>query len=211
MQTTLRLLYLQHCGLLPSRAALVTTLTHTWIQTFSGRAFDLAAPVALEVDIIDIAHGLANQTRFCGQCRWHYSVAQHCVHVAELVFATDSKLALAALLHDASEAYHADWSSPLKAILRERAPQALTIECAIEEAIGLRFGVTLTPTHPLIKKADLIMLATEKRDLFGPPPRANWFGATGAAPASPLQGKIWEWSPRQAEAEFLKAFERYSR
>jgi hypothetical protein len=54
------------------------------------------------------------------------------------------------------------------------------------------------------------MLATEKRDLFGPPPRGDWFGSTGAAPATPLPGRVWEWSPKQAEAEYLKAFERYA-
>jgi hypothetical protein len=184
-------------------------VNHTWIQTFTGRAFDLAQPDPADVQIEDIAHGLAMQARFCGQCRWHYSIAQHSVSVAAIVFATDPGFALAALLHDASEAYHADWSSPLKALLRTTAPAALEVERGIERAIGKRFGVELTPTHPMIKAADLVMLATEKRDLFGPPPRGDWFGATGCAPAEPLDVKIWEWTPRQAEAEFLKAFERY--
>ncbi len=187
----------------------MTTLTHTWIQTFTGRAFDLAAPAVEEVDIVDIAHGLALQTRFCGQCRWHYSVAQHCVHVAELVFATTPELALTALLHDASEAYHADWSSPLKAILRTRAPAALELEKTIERAIGERFGVTLTPAHPLIKKADLIMLATEKRDLFGPSPRPAWFGSTGAAPAQTMPEPLARWTWAHAQEVFLDRFETY--
>jgi hypothetical protein len=187
----------------------------TWIQTARGRAFDLAAPDPEDVDVHDIAHALSLQTRFCGHCAWHYSVAQHCVAVAGIVFATDPTLALGALLHDASEAYHADWSSPLKAILRTLAPDALNVEARIEAAIAARFGVLLR--HPVIKAADLIMLATEKRDLFDAlqpayadrNQAAHWFAATGYAPATPLPGKIWEWAPRQAESEFLKAFERY--
>jgi hypothetical protein len=185
-------------------------LTHTWIQTFTGRAFDLAHPSPGDVCIADIAHGLALQSRFVGQCRWHYSIAQHSIHVASIVFATDPSLALAALLHDASEAYTADWSSPLKALLRHRGLQgALHVEHTIEVAIGRCFGVDLK--HPLIKKADLIMLATERRDLFGPAPRGDWFGATGAAPAAPMPGPIKRWAPEYAEAEFLHAFERFNK
>ncbi len=180
----------------------------TWIQTFTGRAFDLAVPAVEDVSIQDIAHALSLQTRFCGHCEFHYSVAQHCVHVAELVFATDKRLALAALLHDASEAYHADWSSPLKKLLRTIAPLALTVEKHIETVIGYRFNVELNPTPALVKGADLIMLATEKRDLFRGlragyreryDAQAHWFASTGFAPAEPRPEKIFEWTPRQAE------------
>ena len=194
-----------------------------WIQTFTGRAFDLSNPQPEQVCIEDIAHALANCCRYAGHSRWHYSVAQHSLLVAEIVAATDPELALTALLHDAAEAYIGDWSSPLKALMRHavRDQEAATdleqggpftpwspldVEQAVEHAIGKRFGVDLLTRNPVIKAADLIALATEKRDLFGPAPRDGWGDSTGFEMPEPLTRRILRVTPESAELAFLDAF-----
>lgn len=183
-------------------------MTH-WIQTFTGLAFDFAAPAPEQIAIEDIAHALSQQNRYTGHTSRPYSVAQHSLLVADLVTATAPDLGLTALLHDAAEAYLGDWSSPLKAYLRQHASAALDLERAIEAAIGARFGVDLVTRNPVIKAADLIALVTEKRDLFGPAPRAGWGDSTGYTMPGPdpepiaLRGAGW------VEARFLEAFDRF--
>jgi hypothetical protein len=179
----------------------------TWIQTYLGLAFDLDAPRVEQIEIEDIAHALSNICRYNGHCAWHYSVAQHSVYVAEIVHATDPRMALVGLLHDAAEAYIGDWSSPLKQVFRRIAVAVLGLEHDIERAIGERYGVDLVTRNRLIKQADLITLADEKAALFGPSPRPNWAASSGFAPAS---GRLVErLQPEQAKARFLEAFERF--
>jgi hypothetical protein len=185
----------------------------SWIQTYTGLAFDLADPKPEQVAIEDIAHALALIPRYAGHCRFHYSVAQHSVMVASIVAATDPALTLTALLHDAAEAYLGDWSSPLKAMMRGRHELALggdeqlplQLEELVERVIGQRFGVDLS-RNPLIKAADLVALATEKRDLFGPSPRAGWGDATGYAMPEPLSRPVVHMSIETAESIFLSVF-----
>lgn len=140
-----------------------------WICTASGRVFDLQHPTPDMVDLGDIAHALAHLCRFTGHCRRHYSVAEHSVRVSWLV---SGDLRLPSLLHDAAEAYMGDWSSPLKAMIREEAPGLVErIEGRIEAAIAERFGFDPALLHhPEIKRADRVMYATEKRDIMPPDP-----------------------------------------
>ena len=101
------------------------------VSTSLGHRFD---PVARQIDVIaleDIAHGLAYQCRFNGQTKTFYSVAQHCLMVADLV---SDELRAAALLHDAAEAYLGDMVKPLKALI----PDYGSIESAVSELIALR-------------------------------------------------------------------------
>ena len=77
----------------------------SWIQTFQGKAFDPFAPRPADISHFDIAHALSNICRFTGHTNTFYSVAQHSVQVALLV---PRPMQLAALLHDASEAYLCD-------------------------------------------------------------------------------------------------------
>ena len=86
--------------------------TGDWIQTYQGTQMYPLDPLAVEIDIRDIAHALSNLCRFNGHVKKFYSVAEHCCHVSDLF---DSKyLRLVGLLHDASEAYLCDMPRPIK-------------------------------------------------------------------------------------------------
>ena len=167
-----------------------------WIQTASGRRFPLLAPSPEDVAIEDIAHALANVCRFAGHVREFYSVAQHSVLVSYRVPRED---ALAALLHDAAEAYVGDVTRPLKPLL----PGSGGIEVRIMAAILRRFDLP-TEIPPSVHAADLQMLATERRDLLteatdGEP----WPCLAGVEPLPEL---IAPWAPAAAKRMFLYRF-----
>ena len=164
-----------------------------WIQTHTGLKFDLTAPTPEMVCIEDIAHALSHLGRFTGHTRKLYTVAQHSFLVAAHVPEED---ALQALLHDATEAYVGDVSSPLKQLL----PAYKAIEASVREAICLRFDLPFD-LPPSVKVADLRMLMTEARDLLGPPP-ASWH-----IDAEPYPIGIHPFEPETAKATFLTTWE----
>ena len=165
----------------------------TYICTYLGNRF---YPLDGRIDSIhleDIAHGLAYQCRFNGQTSEFYSIAQHSLMVADLV---PPELRLAALLHDASEAYLGDVVKPLKALL----PNYKDIEKNVEVLIARHFGIPLEIMFdPRIKEADMIALATEKRDLM-PHSAEDWSYLRGF---DPLPDAIDPWNPAQAKRSFL--------
>lgn len=165
-----------------------------YICTYLGnRVYPLEGRID-NVHMEDIAHGLAYQCRFNGQTSAFYSVAQHSIMVADVVSKTHPELRLAALLHDASEAYLGDVVKPLKALL----PNYKAIERRIEEIIAEKFGVPEI-FSPLIKKADMVALATEKRDLM-PHSAEDWSYLEGF---EPLEDPIHAMSPEEAKRVFL--------
>lgn len=129
-----------------------------WILTYSGKRFSFLDIDPEAIDIGDIATALSNICRFTGHLDQHYSVAQHCVLVSHLV---EPHLAFEGLMHDASEAYCGDVSSPLKA----RLPDYREIEGRVDRAIRAKYGLPLVET-PDVKVADLRMLASEM-GMFG--------------------------------------------
>lgn len=166
-----------------------------WIQTFTGRKFWPMDPRADEIDIRDIAHSLSMMCRFNGHVRRFYSVAQHCVLLSHHVPIQDR---LWGLMHDASEAYIADVSSPVKK-LDAMAPYR-DAERAIMASVCERFDLPMVQPAS-VSEADLRMLATEKRDLLidaGHGWRLN---------VAPYDNVLIEsWWPEKAEAAFLQRF-----
>jgi 5'-deoxynucleotidase YfbR-like HD superfamily hydrolase len=164
------------------------------ILTSSGTYFEYLEPDKSQFSIVDIAHGLSHLCRFLGHTREFYSVAQHSVLVSKIV---PEEHALQGLLHDAPEAFIGDMVTPLKNIL----PGYRAIEKEIEKAVLERFGIT-GPLDPSVKAADLIMLATEKRDLL-PETAGEWSILEGYPP---LPWNIVPITSKEAKEAFLARF-----
>ncbi len=143
----------------------------SWIQTYTGKKFDLADPQPDMVCIEDISHALSHLCRYTGHSRAFYSVAQHSILVASHL---PREIALQGLLHDATEAYVGDVSWPLKQLL----PEYKVIEQRVWRVIADKFGLP-EELDPRVKEMDGILLMAEKRELLGeaPEPWAPQFEA----------------------------------
>jgi 5'-deoxynucleotidase YfbR-like HD superfamily hydrolase len=183
----------------------------------SGRRLDLLDPSALDVEIADIAHGLARVARWNGQTAGAhiFSVAQHSLLVETIVrqrARLDRRFRLAVLLHDAPEYVIGDMISPFKAVIGDAYK---AVEARLLAAIHLRFG--LPPALPdelaaLIKAADRAAAyleatrlagfsAAEARRFFGPAPKF-----------SPIieRDYLSPWPAETAEARYLDRFDKLS-
>jgi uncharacterized protein len=180
----------------------------------SGRRLDLLDPSPLDIEIEDIAHGLARVARWNGQTMGEhiFSVAQHTLLVGEIARrqngAVDRRLGLAMLLHDAPEYVIGDMISPFKVVI---GGSYKAVEQRLLTAIHVRFG--LPPALPaeilaIIKAADhgsafleATVLAgfsvTEARRLFGPRP---------ALPAAVEKDYLTPWPAETAKRRFLERF-----
>ena len=181
-----------------------------WLGTCSGKKFWPLEPVAADVCIEDIAHGLAYKYRFAGQSVRGYTVAQHSIQVAVRVPPADARWGL---LHDAAEAYLCDVPSPIKKrmyVVVDRTegtePYQATIPFKIVErtlllAIAERFGLPW-PMPQSVKIVDDQELARERRELFDER-QPEWPGLT----ATPSDDTIYICHPPDyIEAEFLRWF-----
>jgi hypothetical protein len=162
----------------------------TLILTTTGKRFDLYEPDADLIDPRDISHSLSNLCRFNGHIREFYSVAQHSCMVADLVPEEDK---LAALLHDGTVAYVGDMVRPLK----EWMHAYQDVEHWIWERICTRFNLDLT-LPASVHHADLVALATERRDLMPADP-AVWDCLIGI---EPMAETIRPWSATEARLTF---------
>jgi uncharacterized protein len=187
-----------------------------WQRMLSGRRLDLLNPSPLDIEIEDIAHGLARVARWNGQTKGDhaFSVAQHCVLVEEISAVIEPELnraaRLAALLHDAPEYVIGDMISPFKAAL---GLDYRAFEKKLMAAINVRFG--LPPQCPakletLIKRADHIAAYLEATQLagfsvaesekfFGKPKGLDGESAARFLRLKPL-------APNDASALYLKTF-----
>ena len=193
-----------------------TVPDRAWQRMLSGRRLDLLDPSALDIEIEDIAHGLARVARWNGQTSGAhiFSVAQHCLLVESLARAKAPRLdrgrRLAVLLHDAPEYVIGDMISPFKAVIGDAYK---AVEQRLLTAIHRRFG--LPPKSPpelvdLIKIADrqaAFLEATrlagfsiaEARRFFGRPPKIS---------TSIERDYLKPWLAETAQARYMERFKK---
>lgn len=163
------------------------------IMLASGEVINLTLPDPELIRIEDIALALSRICRFAGQTFRFYSVAEHCVMVSRRV---PPEAALAALLHDASEAYLGDVTRPLKALL----PDYRRIESYFEQAIDIAFDIDSRQYRHEIKKADIDMGIIEAHRLM--PKNTKYWGTAPDDLRQPVEG----WAPAEARRRFLERF-----
>lgn len=204
---------------LPTTARGSKSAPRAWQRMLSGRRLDLLDPSPLDVEVDDIAHGLARVPRWNGQTQGGhiFSVAQHSLLVEALARAKVPRLdrngRLAILLHDAPEYVIGDMISPFKAVIGD---SYKAVEKRLLTAIHLRFGLPakLPETlQTLIKSADRSAAYLEARRLagfaeaearkfFGPPPKFS---------AVLERDYLKPWSAGTAQARYLERFEKLLR
>lgn len=168
----------------------------TSIVTYTGVEFDPLHPDPDWLDIRDIAHSLSNQCRFTGHTSEYLSVAQHSIHVSEIL---PYELKLWGLLHDASEAYMSDIARPLKyspglgEMYRE-------VEENLMRCISERWELEW-PMPAEVHAADDALLRAEIRDLM--PTHARFDHDTEG---EVYEHKITPWPTRTCEWVFHKRF-----
>lgn len=185
-----------------------------WQRMLSGRRLDLLDPSPLDVEIEDIAHGLARVARWNGQTigAHIFSVAQHTLLVEEIarrrVGALDRRLGLALLLHDAPEYVIGDMISPFKAVI---GGAYKAVEKRLLNAIHLRFG--LPPELPdevmrIIKAADRGSAYLEATRLagFSAEEARRFFGPRPALPQQMEREYLTPWPAEDAERRYLDRF-----
>lgn len=176
----------------------------SWITTYTGRQFFPMAPKPADIVIEDIAHQLSCMNRWAGATREPYSIAQHSVHVAELV---PVEHALWALLHDASEAYLVDIPTHIKR-LPQMAPYRAA-EAHLQRIIYQRYG--LSGREPeAVKVADAALAVAEAQDLLKSIP-PHWPAPIRLRTAARPSFTIRAWPAHQAERAFLEHFTAFAK
>lgn len=180
-------------------------VSHDYITTYTGKRFSPLSARIEDIDIKDIAHALACQSRFGGMCREPYSIAQHSVLCAEWVVRNSkcnpylrSRLQFDALMHDASEAYLGDVPTPIKH--SKEFIGYCVAEDVLMDLISAKFG-NRYPVPNLVRKADEVLLNTEARDIFSGG-ATTWTDLSLADPEQTITP--WQW--QTAERYFLRAF-----
>jgi 5'-deoxynucleotidase YfbR-like HD superfamily hydrolase len=190
-----------------------TNHPRAWQRMLSGRRLDLLEPSPLDIEIADIAHGLARVARWNGQTRGShaFSVAQHSVLVERLVGDLAPRLSregrLMALLHDAPEYVVGDLISPFKAAV---GINYKALEERLQAAIHLRFGLPAAipeTLKTLLKRADHLSAYYEATQLAGFE-EAEARRLFGRPPATLKTPRLAPLATAEAESQFLARFQR---
>lgn len=187
----------------------ITRIIGPTIMLGSGTYFDFENPEAAHLTLEDYAYGLASCSRFAGQCvsrytgrRVRYNVAQHCVLMSFQVMGEADAQAgddFDALMHEGGEPTCGDMTGPLKSLC----PEFKRIEKRCEAAAHSQFGVRMRDPA-LIKRADLRMLATEKRDLIPAADGHEWSFTAGHQPYDLVIRDVWGFE--EAAERFIARF-----
>jgi len=184
-----------------------------WQRMLSGRRLDLLDPSPLDIEISDIAHGLARVARWNGQTKGRnaFSVAQHSVLVWQIILRLKPQMSanwqLMALLHDAPEYVVGDMISPFKAVI---GPDYISLENRLLSAIHLHCALPATTPQKLkaiIKRADKIAAFFEATHLAGfkISEALKYFGKPGAI--SPDGLTIKPLATHAAQKQFLETWQ----
>ena len=158
---------------MPAKPNSSTPTPRAWQRMLSGRRLDILSPSPLDIEIEDIAHGLARVTRWNGQTKGTYglSVAQHSLLVEGILSRNAPQLAqkwrLAGLIHDAPEYVIGDMITPFKAAI---GPLYRQIEARLQEAVHIRFGLPAELPPGIIhsiKRADRMAAFIEATQIAG--------------------------------------------
>src|SRR4249920_143303 len=186
-----------------------------WQRMLSGRRLDLLDPSPLDIEIEDIAHGLARVARWNGQTEGAhiFSVAQHSLlaeSIAHQHVRLDRSLRLAILLHDAPEYVIGDMISPFKAVIGDAYK---TVERRLLTAIHLRFGLPAKTTpqlERLIKTADRAAAHLEATRLagFDAAEARRFFGRAPDVSPAIERDYLRPWPAETAQARYLERFKK---
>ncbi len=187
------------------------TASRAWQRMLSGRRLDLLDPSPLDIEIEDIAHGLARVARWNGQTHGThiFSVAQHTLLVEAVLRQqtprVDHRIRLAAMLHDAPEYVIGDMISPFKAVI---GGSYKVVEKRLLSAIHIRFGlpaVLPAEIEAQIKAADMGAAYLEATHLagFAQAEARRLFGRDPKLPAAMEKDYVTPWSAGRAEKQFL--------
>jgi hypothetical protein len=190
------------------------TTTRVWQRMLSGRRLDLLDPSPLDIEIADIAHGLARVARWNGQTSGAhiFSVAQHTLLVEAVMRQqtprVDVTFRLAALLHDAPEYVIGDMISPFKAVL---GGDYKAVEKRLLAAIHIRFGLPAVLTSEIvrrIKEADRGAAYLEATELagFAQAEAKRLFGRDPGLPVVARRDYLTPWTAAKADKRFLARF-----
>ena len=185
-----------------------------WQRMLSGRRLDLLDPSPLDIEVEDIAHGLARVARWNGQTFGDhaFSVAQHSLLVEKILRLQYEACAprdrLATLLHDAPEYVIGDLISPFKTVIDKAYRE---VEERLHNAVRLRFGLPAHLSTTLlsrIKKADQVAAYFEAVRLvgFSDADAARYFGRPGGVNVDTIAAMLEPWPAKRAESLYLKAF-----
>ena len=200
----------------PRRAGARAPAPRAWQRMLSGRRLDLLDPSPLDIELEDIAHGLARVARWNGQTGGAniFSVAQHCLLVEALARARVPRLdrgrRLAVLLHDAHEYVIGDMISPFKVVIGDAYK---AVERRLLAAIHVRFGLppqSAPEVEALIKAADRQAAYLEATRLagFAADEARRFFGRPPVFSASLERDYLKPWPAETAQARY---FERFSK
>lgn len=174
---------------------------HAWMETHSGLRFNYVLMDETAVTVPDIAHALSHMCRYNGHVRRFYSVAEHCVLLAQFVRSRggEAEQQMIALFHDGAEAYLADVVRPAK----RRIPEYIALEGQVDKAVAsalAKYGHRF-PFPAWLKEIDTRILKDERAQAMNPSPHA-W----AIDDLKPLGVRVRMWRPYKAKRMFLREF-----
>jgi hypothetical protein len=175
--------------------------SNNYIETYTGKKFYVLDPHVDDISLVDIAHALSMSCRYTGHCREFYSVAEHSVHVSNMLEAAeyDKEICMWGLLHDASEAYLADIASPVKPHLSNYKQ----LEKSVMEEICKKFSLPIDMPE-VVHYYDMEMLRVEAQALM-PSKGLDW--QINKERLNPVTSwKLNCYTPQQAKLAFLERF-----